>query len=1094
MSSTENKAVFLSYASQDAEAAKRIADALRAAGVEVWFDQSELAGGDTWDAKIRGQIGSCGLFMPVISANTQARLEGYFRLEWKLAAQRTHTMAEEKAFLLPILLDGTRDAEAKVPAEFKAVQWTKLPAGETPPAFVARVKKLLDGSEMEAGRPRPAERGEGAASPKRSGPSKWWWALPIFGVTMALLLVLKERRPAATVSAASAEISALRAQLVPDRWQQEDYQAMAPRLDRIIRDDPDNADAWALRSLIESLQVTRNFDPGTKPLESGKNDAERALRLAPQSPLANLAMGMHLVAMISRGGDAQACRPWIDRAVAALPAGPLTRYCDGVSRWLSYEFAESEREMNAWLKAEPHAGFPNWIMAQLNLVQRRTDQAEQFANEAAQDDGITGIRARYTLFETSYYLRADLGRAREILQGIPASGRTVHRVVHARWVVAMAGHRWDDALQELARLPENFLFDRAFHGPKALLAGLAHARAGRADAAKAQFREAERLLREHLATDPDNEELHAVLAVALACLDQADAARNELALVEPLVSGRVANVYRGSLVIQLAQARCLLGDYSAMATWVRKLFAEKSAFPFTPASFALDPRFSSGLDAPEIRALLQEFAALAPAQARSDDKSVAVLAFANLSDDKANEYFSDGISEELLNVLAKVSKLKVAARTSSFSFKGQNVPIPEIAHKLGVAYVVEGSVRKAGNKVRITAQLIKASDGFHVWSETYDRELSDIFAVQDEIAKNILGVVKGSLLGEGELPTAAATKPEAYALFLEAQGQLARRSEVSMFEAERLFKATLALDPDYVPALVGLARTQFLLPIYGGLTGPKALALTAEAKQAAEHALRLNPQNAGALTVHGSLLSMVEWRWADGEAELLRARELAPNDPWVINLTGDYFIFTGNVPAALAAKRKWTELDPLSATAHWDLGFASLLAKDYDQAIQNGERARQLAPTSVNPPSAIALGAGRAGRFDLMHQALVIARRDVHENEGLHLLLEADCAILEKRPDEAHRILAQVELLAEKGEASPAYIGYLHLLLGESDLARTWLQRGYDLRDAALTWAMNLDFAPIAADPKTRSLLDLPGLKELYEIRQRNARAGLSKP
>src|SRR5882757_1211969 len=127
-----NKAVFLSYASQDAEAAKRICDALRAAGVEVWFDQSELRGGDAWDALIRKRIKECALFVPVISAATQARLEGYFRLEWKLAAQRTHTMAEAKPFLLPVVIDATHDGDAHVPEEFRAVQWTRLPAGGTP--------------------------------------------------------------------------------------------------------------------------------------------------------------------------------------------------------------------------------------------------------------------------------------------------------------------------------------------------------------------------------------------------------------------------------------------------------------------------------------------------------------------------------------------------------------------------------------------------------------------------------------------------------------------------------------------------------------------------------------------------------------------------------------------------------------------------------------------------------------------------------------------------------------------------------------------------------------------------------------------------
>src|SRR5215216_4287518 len=134
-------AVFLSYASQDAEAVRRIAEALRVAGVEVWFDQNELVGGDAWDAKIRGQIADCALFVPVISANTQARREGYFRLEWKLAAQRTHMISERQAFLVPLVIDNTGDANADVPLEFKAVQWTRLPGGEGTTALCERVKE-----------------------------------------------------------------------------------------------------------------------------------------------------------------------------------------------------------------------------------------------------------------------------------------------------------------------------------------------------------------------------------------------------------------------------------------------------------------------------------------------------------------------------------------------------------------------------------------------------------------------------------------------------------------------------------------------------------------------------------------------------------------------------------------------------------------------------------------------------------------------------------------------------------------------------------------------------------------------------------------
>ena len=144
-SSTPKSAVFLSYASQDAEAARRIADALRSAGVEVWFDQSELVGGDAWDAKIRKQIKECALLIPIISANTQSRTEGYFRLEWRLADQRTHLMAKGRAFLLPVVIDDTRDADAQVPDSFTEVQWTRLKGGEAPPAFAERVKTLLSG-------------------------------------------------------------------------------------------------------------------------------------------------------------------------------------------------------------------------------------------------------------------------------------------------------------------------------------------------------------------------------------------------------------------------------------------------------------------------------------------------------------------------------------------------------------------------------------------------------------------------------------------------------------------------------------------------------------------------------------------------------------------------------------------------------------------------------------------------------------------------------------------------------------------------------------------------------------------------------------
>ena len=221
--SNESKAVFLSYASQDAEAAKRICDALRQAGVEVWFDQSELVGGDAWDQKIRRQIRECALLIPVISKTTQSRREAYFRLEWKLADERTHLMAKGTPFVLPVTIDETSDRDALVPDSFLAVQWTKLPDGEGGAAFAARVKRLL-GGEAVGGALRPdSNEPSGRKSPPTAKPSRPWLIPAIIGMALLAGLALWPRwkinppgrtdtNPLAAVSAPVSEARQLDAQ------------------------------------------------------------------------------------------------------------------------------------------------------------------------------------------------------------------------------------------------------------------------------------------------------------------------------------------------------------------------------------------------------------------------------------------------------------------------------------------------------------------------------------------------------------------------------------------------------------------------------------------------------------------------------------------------------------------------------------------------------------------------------------------------------------------------------------------------------------------------------------------------------------------
>ena len=564
-------AVFVSYASQDAEAAKRICESLRAAGVEVWFDQNELTGGDAWDRKIRGQIAACALFVPVISAATQARHEGYFRLEWKLAAQRTHLMSGAKAFLLPVVIDATRDAEAHVPEEFRAVQWTRLPGGEHAEKFGERVKNLFGGDALDVGRGLP-----------------------------------------------------------------------------------------------------------TPPLRS-RNDA----------------------ATTAGSGDP-----------ALQPSRPLRR----------------------WL--------------------------------------------------------------------VPA------------------------------------------------------------------------LL--------------------------------------------------GAVIV------------AALALWQ----------PWRPTP---------------------------PTSAPATAKSIAVLPFVNQSDDKGNEYFSDGISEELLNVLAKIPDLKVKARTSSFSFKGKQVPLPEIARQLGVAYVIEGSVRKSGGKVRITAQLIKAADGFQVWSDNFERELKDVFAMQDEIA----GLIAKNLslkLGAISPAAKAAVNSQAFELYLQGRQAWNLRNDEGFTRAEQLLNRALGIDPNFARAHAALADVWFFRAQDKGIhatfsrpDAPELIPIIAKIRQA----LALDPESAEAHASLGNALGLI-WKFAEAERELRRAIALNPNYASAHQWLGERLLCDGRLDEALAERKLATEIDPLSSRIADNYAYALYIAGRNSAALEANERAVALQPNNFQ-----ALGQ-RAWLFALLgrrDEAVALARQ-----------------------------------------------------------------------------------------------------------------------
>jgi TolB-like protein/tetratricopeptide (TPR) repeat protein len=481
----------------------------------------------------------------------------------------------------------------------------------------------------------------------------------------------------------------------------------------------------------------------------------------------------------------------------------------------------------------------------------------------------------------------------------------------------------------------------------------------------------------------------------------------------------------------------------------------------------------------------------APAAAASaaPPNSIAVLPFVNMSAEADNEYFADGISEEILNLLAKTPGLRVAGRTSAFKFKGHNEDLRLIGEQLGVGHILEGSVRRAGERVRITAQLVQVSDGFHLWSDTWDRELSDIFAVQDEIGRAIVTALRGELLGSTAAPHVATTGIEAYNHYLRGQSLLAARGSDNLRAAREQFEAALALDADYVPALVGLARTLALLPSYARLHGEAAGRMVQEAERLARRAIALDDTNAHAHAVLGTLFTFYQWRWAEAEAVFERALALAPNDAEVANFAGDYYRAVRDPVRSVTMERRAIELDPLHAVNHWDMAWAYVGIGDYPNAIVYAESAKALAPARIDPYQVMVWSFGALGRFDEMRAAQAAMRQNTREAESEYLLADVWAAIYQGERGLALALQEKLEHLAGQGEFSPAFVGYNYLLLGDSERATAWLQRAYEQSDLNLAFPEPIDAWRIAADPKARAVLEMPGLKELFEIRNRNARA-----
>ena len=359
-------------------------------------------------------------------------------------------------------------------------------------------------------------------------------------------------------------------------------------------------------------------------------------------------------------------------------------------------------------------------------------------------------------------------------------------------------------------------------------------------------------------------------------------------------------------------------------------------------------------------------------------QSIAVLPFVNMSADTNNEYFSDGVSEEILNALAAVPELKVAARTSAFAFKGSNKSIAEIAKELGVSHVLEGSVRKAGDQVRITAQLIKADDGFHLWSQTYDRELTNIFAIQDEIAGSIAEMLEVQLLGEQKsFTTTKDLSPENYEKFLKARFLMRRRNDDAMNEAQTLTRQVLAEAPDFPQGQVQLAEilTQSVRHGRGG---------TEEVRALASSAIALDPDLPAAHMIQGSLASRNN-DILGGIHHLQKAIELDPNEPRPHHWLGIEYSKTGHLEKARQQLQIAVDLEPDHANANGYLGFVLMLLGDFERARFHYAEQSRLGNMSLN---------ARLVHVDILTGDLHKARQTAAETDNIDTETRTRLALL----------------------------------------------------------------------------------------------------
>ena len=456
-----------------------------------------------------------------------------------------------------------------------------------------------------------------------------------------------------------------------------------------------------------------------------------------------------------------------------------------------------------------------------------------------------------------------------------------------------------------------------------------------------------------------------------------------------------------------------------------------------------------------------------------DPASVAVLPFVNMSDDAGNVYFSEGLSEELLNLLVKIPELKVAARTSAFSFReNPDIQISEIARQLHVAHVLEGSVRKVGKQVRITAQLIKANDGFPLWSQSYDRTLDDIFVVQDDIAAAVVEALKINLFGE--VPKSRETDPEAYALYMQGRYFNNLRSSEGYANAEEAYNKALAIDPEYAPAWVGVSRIYGHKIRTGELTREQGVAMSLEV---IEKALAIDSTSASAWASLAYLKKGYQnWDWEAARIAVYKALALEPNNVDALGAASSLAADFGQIDKAIEFRERAVARDPLHVSNLNRLAGFYQRSGRFEEAI-----------ALIN--QILSLNPGYQGGMNHMLGRIYLENGDTERaiaefnklpEGGLNVTVNADLQIALGNESGARALLD--EYLEIRSQESLVRTAIIYSMRGDIDQAFEWLDTALEVREPGLGAILSINyFKVLESDPRWPLLLEKIGLREAWE-------------